>query len=88
LVTSYTHGYAGGVDCKTSFDFNEWWIAQLEVRTMPSTLESWHGWTRYLPKVPTRRIEQDLNPWPSGPKASTQPMRHHTTHGSCFGSCF
>ena len=30
-----------------------------------------------LPKVPTRRLERDSNPRPSGRKASTLPMRHH-----------
>ena len=30
-----------------------------------------------LPKVPTWRLERDTNPWLSGRKASTLPMRHH-----------
>src|SRR6218665_689171 len=30
-----------------------------------------------FPKVPTWRLERDLNPRPSGRKASALPMRHH-----------
>ena len=33
-------------------------------------------WVKDLPKVPTRRLERELNPWHFGRKASTQPMRH------------
>ena len=32
-----------------------------------------------LPKVPTRRLERDLNPRPSGRNVSTIPMRHHVS---------
>ena len=30
-----------------------------------------------LPKIPTWQLKWDSNPWPSGRKASTLPMRHH-----------
>ena len=33
-----------------------------------------------LPKVPMWRLERDLNPRPSGWKASTLPMRHHASN--------
>jgi len=32
-------------------------------------------WVKDLPKVPTWRLQRELNPWPSGQK--TLPMRHH-----------
>ena len=34
-------------------------------------------WVKDLPKVPTWRLERELNPWPSGWKLSTQPMHNH-----------
>ena len=37
-----------------------------------------------LPKVPTWRLERESNPWPSGWKLSTQPMRHHVPQSFVF----
>ena len=34
-------------------------------------------WIKDLPMVPTWRLEWESNPWPSGWKLSTQPMRYH-----------
>src|SRR6218665_3512848 len=38
-----------------------------------------HRQLRDLPNVPTWRLERDSNPRPSGLKASTLPMYHHTS---------
>ena len=35
---------------------------------------------KFLPYVPTLRLERDSNPRPSSLKASTLPMRHYAKH--------
>jgi len=43
-----------------------------------------HLWVKNLPKVPTWRLEWELNPWPFRLKASTLPKHHHIPRG---GAC-
>ena len=41
-------------------------------------------WVKDLHKVPTWQLERESNPWPSGWKLSTQPMRHRVPPTRCW----
>ena len=72
-------------------------IVPLQVHYYSEVLPTQHGYcvgvsrrsaqataSKGLPKVPTWRLERDLNPQPSGRMASTLPMRHHVQQNSCL----